>query len=499
MRSSREAVDAVVVGAGVVGVACANYLSRRGVRVLLVASRPPLSYTSSLSTECYRNYWGGHSSMTAFMNRSIDLLEERAAECGNAFSMNRRGYCFLSATDAGAERHAAQAAAATAAGHASGAVHADGKHGVRYRGAELAYDAPVDGLSAFRGRDAIDAFFADLPNGFVAREVSSVLHCGRAGWMSAQQMGATLLEGARAAGARTATPATLLSVATADGGRRISGVDLQWGEGGAAIEHVPCSIVVNCAGPFAAEVNAMLVRASGGAAARGGTSLPALPLENEIHAKAMLRDPHGAVPMEAPMMIWDDEIAIPWSAEEREALLEMGGFEATLARPLPAGAHFRPYPGATGTVVMLWEALHMDVHVAAPPPSEPELRGALFAELLIRGLSAMVPRLGEAYLAADGSMQATVAIDGGYYTKTPDNLPLIGALPGAPGGSYVCAGLSGYGVMASNAAGELLAAHVAGADEALPSYADVFRPERWMDSGYAEAVASGAADKGLQI
>ena len=57
-------------------------------------------------------------------------------------------------------------------------------------------------------------------------------------------------------------------------------------------------------------------------------------------------------------------------------------------------------------------------------------------------------------------MHASVVVDGGYYTKTPDNLPLIGPLPDAPEGVFVCAGLSGYGVMAANAAGELLARHV---------------------------------------
>ena len=47
----------------------------------------------------------------------------------------------------------------------------------------------------------------------------------------------------------------------------------------------------------------------------------------------MLRDTHGAVPMTAPMMIWEDEVSLDWSDEEREALEEMGGFEATLAKP----------------------------------------------------------------------------------------------------------------------------------------------------------------------
>ena len=36
----------------------------------------------------------------------------------------------------------------------------------------------------------------------------------------------------------------------------------------------------------------------------------------------------GAVPDDAPMMIWDDEVALGWSAEEVAALHEMGGFEA---------------------------------------------------------------------------------------------------------------------------------------------------------------------------
>ena len=48
----------------------------------------------------------------------------------------------------------------------------------------------------------------------------------------------------------------------------------------------------------------------------------------QVHAKAVLKDVEGAVPDEAPMMIWDDEIELGWSADEVEALREMGGFEA---------------------------------------------------------------------------------------------------------------------------------------------------------------------------
>ena len=71
--------------------------------------------------------------------------------------------------------------------------------------------------------------------------------------------------------------------------------------------HVPCGAVVNAAGPYAHHVNQLL---------GGGASLP--PLENEIHAKAMLSDVEGAVPSDAPMMIYEDNVTLPWSEEEAE-------------------------------------------------------------------------------------------------------------------------------------------------------------------------------------
>ena len=509
-----RATDVVVVGAGVVGVAAAHYLARRGARVALIDSRPALSLTSSLSTECYRSYWAGHAAMTAFMNRSIDLLEERATESGNAFSMNRRGYCFLTKTAEGAARHA------SAALTAGGLVHADGAHGVTYRGHELSYDdARTSDVTAFQGAAAIGAFFESLPPFVATDEMSSLLHCGRCGWMNAQQMGSTLLEQARATGSmRTLIPATLVGLdvertgaAAADGAGTVRGVLLRSPDS-ADVTHIRCGAVVNCAGPFAASVNTLLLGAAGADEVGGGAPTPPpgtpvttsaasaasgpLPLENEVHAKAVLRDPVGAVPQEAPMMIFEDEVSLPWTPDERADLLSMGAFEASLVRPLAGGAHFRPYPGATGSLLMLWEALHAEVAVAEPPPAVPELN-PLFAELVLRGLSPMAPGLAR-YFDESGSMAAHVAVDGGYYTKTPDNLPLVGPLPGGAQGTYVCAGFSGYGVMAANAAGDLLASHVLG--EPLPAaYAPAFLPERWWDAGYRERVATGAEGKGLQI
>ena len=493
---TKASQDVVVVGAGVVGSACAYYLARRGARVTLLDSRPALSYTSSQSTECYRNYWAGEPAMTAFMNHSIDLLEQHAADGGNSFSINRRGYAFLSRTSAGAAKHAA-AASMDAKRLGLGdreSIHADGGHGMIYCGATQAYDAKDDRVHAFQGQQACTSFFGSLPP-FLSPSIASVLFSTRCGWMNAQQMGSYLLASARDAGASTIIPATLAAIRTDPCGA-VQGVVARTSAN--AVHEIPCGAVVNAAGPFASEVSRLLLSGvEGGSTDSHHLLLP--PLTNEIHAKAILRDTEGVVPPDAPMMIFDDEVALEWTDEEREALEAMGGFEATLTRPLPAGAHFRPYPGATNSLLLLWEALHMDVAVADPPPADPQLRDStLVAELLLRGLSQMVPGLSERYLASDGTMQASVVVDGGYYTKAPDNRPIIGPLPGAPRGAYVCAGLSGYGVMAANAAGDLLAAHVTG--EALPSaYAGDFIPERWCDAAYRDQVASGAAGAGLQI
>ena len=77
-------------------------------------------------------------------------------------------------------------------------------------------------------------------------------------------------------------------------------------------------------------------------------------------------------------------------------------------------------------------------------------------------------------------------VDGGYYAKTQENRPLIGPLPVQ--GAYMIAALSGFGIMAGCAAGELLAAHVVGSE--LPDYAPWFLLERYDDPAYLRLLES---------
>src|SRR5215218_2935134 len=93
----------VICGAGIAGIAAAHALAvDHGVDgVVLVEPGNPLSLTSDKSTEAYRNWWPGPDwAMTAFMNRSIDLLEGMARATDNRINLNRRGYVFATA-DAG--------------------------------------------------------------------------------------------------------------------------------------------------------------------------------------------------------------------------------------------------------------------------------------------------------------------------------------------------------------------------------------------------------------
>src|SRR5215211_9381485 len=95
--------ESVIFGAGIAGIAAAYHLAvKQGMRnVVLVEPGAPLALTSDKSTEAYRNWWPGPGdAMVAFMNRSIDLLEDIARATDNRIQLNRRGYVYATADPA---------------------------------------------------------------------------------------------------------------------------------------------------------------------------------------------------------------------------------------------------------------------------------------------------------------------------------------------------------------------------------------------------------------
>jgi sarcosine oxidase subunit beta len=121
---------------------------------------------------------------------------------------------------------------------------------------------------------------------------------------------------------------------------------------------------------------------------------------------------------------------------------------------------------------MLW-----DYQIKVMDPVWPPRMDEQYPEIALRGLATMLPRMKEYF----GRMPRP-QLDGGYYTKTRENRPLIG--PMGVDGAYMIGAVSGYGIMSACGAGELLAAHVMGMD--LPSYAPTFALSRYEDSEYTK-------------
>jgi glycine/D-amino acid oxidase-like deaminating enzyme len=458
----RHAADVVVCGAGIAGVAVARALAvTHGVRrVLLVDERPPLSLTSDKSTEAYRNWWPGpDAAMVQLMNRSIDLLEQWADAGGNRIRLNRRGYLYCTANAERAAQYVEDAARASAQGAGPVRTYRSVADAAGYqRSAELGYAGHPDGADLFLDGDAIRAHFP-----WLAPNLCAVLHARRCGWVSAQQLGMQLLEEARTAGAELLA-GSVTAVRTTDG--RVTGVTVAGCDG--VTHHVACGAFVNCAGPMLRQVGAL-----------AGVTLPVF---SEAHYKVSLEDTLGAVDRGTGLVILDDAMALPWDDDERAALADDPEL-AWLAGAFPAGIHLRPEGyGASRTVLMLWD-YHGD-HRYDPAPF-PMPGDDAYPEVVLRGMTRLAPGLA-GYLARVPRMW----MDGGYYTKTQENRPLVGAV--GPGGSYVLGALSGFGVMAAPACAELLAGMVAGSGvpAASAGWAAAMDPARYDDAAYVARLAT---------
>jgi glycine/D-amino acid oxidase-like deaminating enzyme len=449
--------EVVICGAGVIGAAVAYELAaRRGVRdVVLVEQGEPLSLTSDKSTEAYRNWWPGpDDAMVRLMNRSIDLLEGIAAASGNAIMLNRRGYLYATGDAGRLAAFRAEAEAISALGAGELRVHLVDDGAYAPHSAHEWAGAP-DGADLFLDPALIRRRFPYLgPN------TVGVLHARRAGWLSGWQLGMWLLEQGRAHGVRLLR-GRVAGVEQAGGRVTAVRVETPGGE-----TRLATNTFVSAAGPLQGAVGRML-----------GVELP---LYNELHLKAAIEDRLGAVPRDAPMLIWNDPVRLPWSDEERVELADEPSLRWLLDE-LPPGAHTRPEGGAgASTLLLLW-----DYHTGAMPPTFPIEVDDQLPELALRGLATMIPGLAP-YLRN----VPRAVIDGGYYTRTRENRPLIGPLPVA--GAYVAGGFSGFGLMAACAAGELLAQRITG--EELPAYAPSFDLARYDDPAYLEALERWGGD-----
>lgn len=438
----------LICGAGIAGIAAAYYLAEHGIDgILLVDQGAPLSLTSDKSTEAYRNWWPGpDDAMIQLMTRSIDLIEGFADATNNSFHLNRRGYLYATTDAARAAEFKVIAKRAEAQGAGPLRVHLGESEDPAYisHNAEGYSDQPT-------GSDLIlDPALMQRHFPYLSSDILALLHTRRCGWFSAQQFGMFLFEKSLQAGVRYVN-AQVEGIGLVND--HVDQVHLR--QDGSPVK-VACRTFVNAAGPHIQQVAGMLDIE--------------LPVYFERHLKVSIKDHEEVIPRDAPLLIWNDPQQIPWEEEERQ-LLSGSDAEHLLLGELPFGAHARPEGSVESqSILMLWP-----YHLEPVEPVFPVPLPAAYPEVTLRGLLAMIPEL-KTYL----NKMPKPFIDGGYYTKTLENRPLVGPLPVK--GAFLLGALSGFGLMAACGAAELLAAHITQAS--LPAYAQAFMLERYQDPGY---------------
>jgi glycine/D-amino acid oxidase-like deaminating enzyme len=384
--------------------------------------------------------------MVSLMNRSIDILEDLAHESDNFFNLNRRGYVFATANPAGIVDFKRSAEEAAELGAGPVRYYRGQPHDPVYVPASAeGFENQPTGSDIILDPRIIREHFP-----YLSEHTIALIHARRCGWFSAQQLGMYMLERTREHGAR-------LLQARVEGvevvGNRMRSVRLSQGGIPGAIS---TNNFVNAGGPFLKNVGQMV-----------GIDLPVF---SELHAKIAFRDTVGAVPRNAPMIIWNDPTFLLWSEEERSMLAEA---EETkwLLDTFPSGIHTRPEGRSDSDILLIiWTYDNTPVEPVFPITFDPRI-----PEIALRGLVTVIPEM-RTYV---GRIPKPL-VDGGYYTKTRENRPLIGPLPVE--GTYVIGALSGFGIMAACASGELLAAHLTGSE--LPHYAPAFGLERYEDPHY---------------
>ncbi|HKY54953.1 MAG TPA: FAD-binding oxidoreductase, partial [Anaerolineales bacterium] len=408
---------------------------------------PPLSLTSAVGTEAYRNWWPGPGdTMVRFMNRSIDLLEELAEESNNVFQMNRRGYAFLTANPDQVSVWKEAAAEVSALGAGPVREHPGPVSYIPFQ-AE-GFDKTLNGADL-----VLDPVMIREQFPFITDKVIAMLYVRRCGWINNKLLGNWLFEQAVEHGVRFKQDKVI--VITAPNGRVQC---IRLASGGTIETHR----FVIAAGPFLRPVAALL-----------GLDIPVF---NELHGKITFKDWLRVISRPAPFMFWSDPVSIPWTAEER-AHWASNPDTRWLLNEFPSGVQFRQ---RGEDLIALWTYEVQTKELIWPPTFDPH-----YPEIVLRGLSAMVPEMKNYF-------GEKVYVDGGYYCKTRENRPLIGPLPVES--AYVIGALSGYGVMAAQAAAELVSAYIA--DAPLPDYAPMFRLDRYEDFEYQKLLENWDAKSG---
>lgn len=426
--------DVVIIGTGIAGISTAYYLATQHniTNILLVDKRPPMTYTSDKSGSNYRNWWS-HPAMMQLANHSISLMDDLAKQTHNIFNMNRRGYAYFSRDKD----------ILPSLKHYNNPDMGD----IRVHESTQNTYQPNENLSLIGADVLIGNNLIKQCAPFVSDDIESMIHVRRAGWISTRVMAQHMLD--------TATQLGLLELrgelTNIEFGNNATTVTIETQQGE---QHINTPKLLLALGPDIASQKNIL-----------GQDIP---LDNVFHQKIMLCDEGEVIPSNMPFMIFRDAPTADFSSSEHDYLKQHTGTD-----DIPGNFHIR-------RVNPRW------IHVgwAFNRQSSSTLEGAHFEELfpkvVLKGISSFIPTLAP---YAEHIPQP-IQISGGFYTRTPENLPIIQETTHK--GLYVIGALSGFGVMMGCGAGEIMSRLITEKD--IPDYTNQFSVSRYDAPDYQQAM-----------
>ncbi len=373
--------DAVVIGGGIVGTATAFWLARAGMDVVLVEMRDGLStLTTPASAECFRAQFA-EPAMAELAIPSIEMFErfdEVIGIPGYNISIKQQGYLFLTDNP-------------QTVGDLIENVAQQHKLGV------------TD--SEYLEREEILTRFP-----FISSSVLAATFRQRDGWLSCHETTQGFAKGCES---RFFINTKTTGIQTNKKG--ICGVETDRG-------NLQTGVVVNAAGPFAAEIGRMV-----------NLELPLEPVRRQkVYLKTSV-----AIPQDAPFTVDVDN-----------------------------NSYWRPEPGG---VIVGW----VDSDEPVSPPTEKVHTDWEFPAITLDKVKRMTPLFEEVEKAV---RQPDMNTSAGFYVYTPDDQPLIGPVPEVPGFYVNC----GYwaGVMLSPQAGKRISELVSGK---LDPKENPLRPTRFKE------------------